>query len=723
MRWLPGWRFVLGAFLTVVALGAGAFALAYATIDVPEPDDFALAESTTVYYADGETEMGSFAEVDRQAVALDSLPEHVAHAVVASEDGSFYENPGVDARGLVRALWNNVRGLPTQGGSTLTQQYVERYYVGETTTSYIGKFRETILALKTDQSQTKEEILQNYLNTIYFGRGAYGIEVAAQEYFGKSASELNVSESALLAAVIPAPSAWDPANDREAAEQRWNRVLNLMVEDGWLSQADREAAEFPETIAPNEENIYGGPNGYLLQMVRNELVNEAGMSEEEIDTRGLDIVTTIDERSQEAAVQAVDNLPEDRPENNHVALVSIDPRNGGVVALYGGPDFVEQGQNDATQSRAQGGSTFKPFTLVAALENGLTLDSTFPSYSPMEIEGYDFAVENFDSPVNRGYIDVTEATVNSVNTVYAQMNVEVGPENTVDVATRAGLPEDTPGLVATPSNVLGPASPRPIDLATAYATFASQGVRHDTHILGEVRDADGNTIYQPDTDGERVFDQDVMADATYAMQQVVERGTGVTASEIGRPAAGKTGSSNAYRSAWFSGFVPQLSTTVAMFQTGEDGSEEVLSGFGGQSIISGSTFPTQVWRDYMAVATEGMPIEEFPPRSEPVYTPPPVTEQPEAPEEPTEEETTEEPTLEEETSEEPTTEEPTTEEPTEEPSEPTDEPTDTPTESPTTPEPEPTQEPTQGPTDSGTGRGGSRGPFDDLLGGDDSDGG
>src|SRR5690606_20619669 len=210
---------------------------------------------------------------------------------------------------------------------------------------------------------------------------------------------------------------------------------------------------------------------------------------------------------------------------------------------------------------------------------------------------------------------------------------------------------------------------------------------------------------------------------TYAMQQVVERGTGVTASEIGRPAAGKTGSSNAYRSAWFSGFVPQLSTTVAMFQTGEDGSEEVLSGFGGQSIISGSTFPTQVWRDYMAVATEGMPIEEFPPRSEPVYTPPPVTEQPEAPEEPTEEETTEEPTLEEETSEEPTTEEPTTEEPTEEPSEPTDEPTDTPTESPTTPEPEPTQEPTQGPTDSGTGRGGSRGPFDDLLGGDDSDGG
>ncbi|MFC7403898.1 transglycosylase domain-containing protein [Georgenia alba] len=713
MRWLPSWRFVLGAFLACIAAGAAVFAVAYAAIDVPEPDDFALAESTTVYYADGETEMGSFSEVDRQVVQYDSLPEHVSEAIVSSEDRTFYENNGIDIRGIVRALWNNVRGLPTQGGSTLTQQYVERYYVGETTTSYLGKFRETILALKIDQSQTKEEILGNYVNTIYFGRGAYGIEVAAQEFFGKPASELTLSESALLAGIIPSPSNWDPAVDREAAEHRWNRVLDLMLADGRITEQERQEAEFPETVEPNRENIYGGPNGYLLQMVRSELVNDAGMTEEEIDTRGLDIVTTIDQRSQQAAVDAVDNLPEDRPDNNRVALVSIDPRNGGVVAMYGGPDFVEQSQNDATQSRAQAGSTFKPFALIAALENGMTLDDVYPSYSPMEIEGYDFAVENFDSPIDRGYIDLTEATVNSVNTVYAQMNVDVGPENTMDAAVRAGLPEDTAGLIASPSNVLGPSSPRPVDLATAYATIASQGVRHDTHIVAEARDAEENTVYTANTEGERVFDQDVMADTTYAMSQVVERGTGITASEIGRPAAGKTGSSNAYRSAWFSGFVPQLSTTVSMFQVGDDGSEEVLSGFGGVSTVAGSTFPTQVWRDYMAVATEGMEIQDLPEPTEPLWTPPPVPEEPIEPtEEPTEELTSEEPTTEE-----PTTEEPTTEEPTEEPT--TEEPTE---EEPT--EEEPTEEePTETPTDDGTGenqgdRGNRRGGLGGILDGD-----
>ncbi|WP_341359683.1 transglycosylase domain-containing protein [Georgenia sp. M64] len=639
-RWLPSWRVVLGVALTAAAVLIGLFAAAYAQTEVPEPDDFALAQSTTVYYADGETPMGSFAEVERASVPLDTLPEHVSGAVIASEDRGFYENNGVDPRGIARALWNNVRGLPTQGGSTLTQQYVERYYTG-TTTSYLGKFKETILALKIDQSQTKDEILENYLNTIYFGRGAYGVEKAANAYFDKPAAELSVAESALLAGIIPAPSAWDPAVSPDRAQERWERVMSLMVEDGWISQEDRDAAQYPEAVAPSTENLFGGTNGYLLDMVRGELVNKAGMSEEEIETRGLSIVTTIDQRNQDAAVQAVDNLPDDRPANNQVALISIDPATGGIVALYGGPDFVERPLNNATQAVAQGGSTFKPFTLVAALESGIPLEEEYQSFSPMAIPGYDFEVSNFDQ-VNRGWIDLVEATENSVNTVYAQLNVEVGPEKTVDVATRAGLPEDTPGLVATPSNVLGPASPNPIDTATAYATFAAQGERHEAHIVAEVRDGDGNTVFAGNTEGERVFDPQVMADATYAMQQVVSSGTGVTASEIGRPAAGKTGSSNDYRSAWFSGFVPQLSTTVAMFQPGEDGTEEILTGFGGVEPISGGSFPTQIWRDYMMVATEGMEILEFPERSEPVRPEPAPAPAPTTVE-PTEEATTEEP--------------------------------------------------------------------------------
>ncbi|MDX5317907.1 MAG: penicillin-binding protein, partial [Actinomycetes bacterium] len=486
MRWLPSWRVVLGTFLTLAAVGAGLFFAAYQSIAIPEPDDFSQAETTNVYFADGETLMGSYAEFDRRSVDFETLPPHVGHAVVASEDRTFFENRGIDLRGIARALWNNLRGLPTQGGSTITQQYVERYYTG-TTTSYTGKFREAILAVKIDRQSTKEEILGNYLNTIYFGRGAYGIEVAAQNFFGKPASELTISESALLAGIIPSPSNYDPAVSPEVAEQRWNRVLDLMAEDEWITQEERDAQRFPEVIEYVRADTFAGPNGYLLDMVRTELAEEAGIEEGELNTAGLSVVTTIEKPRQDAAVAAVDNLPEDRPENNRVGLVSIDPTTGRIVALYGGPDFVEQSRNAVTQDRAQGGSTFKPFTLIAALEDGASLLDQYESYSPMEIPGYDFEVSNFDSR-DRGSIDLIRATQDSVNTVYAQLNVEYGPERTVDVATRLGIPEDTPGLVATPSNVLGPASPHAIDTATAFGTIAAGGVRHDPFIVDSVTD-------------------------------------------------------------------------------------------------------------------------------------------------------------------------------------------------------------------------------------------
>ncbi len=660
MRWLPSWRVVLGTVAVIAAVGAGLFFAAYQSIAVPEPDDFSQAETTNVYYADGETLMGSYAEYDRTSVDFATLPLHVGHAVVASEDRTFFENEGIDLRGIARALWNNLRGLPTQGGSTITQQYVERYYVG-TTTSYTGKFKEAILAIKIDNQQDKEEILGNYLNTIYFGRGSYGIEVAAQNYFGKPASELTVSESALLAGVIPSPSNYDPAVDRATAEQRWNRVLDLMVEDEWITQDERDTQTFPTTIEPTRADTFAGPTGYLLDMVRTELVEDAGIEEAELNTAGLTVVTTIEKPRQDAAVAAVDSLPEDRPENNRVGLVSMDPDTGRIVALYGGPDFVEQSRNAVTQDRAQGGSTFKPFTLIAALEDGASLRDQYESYTPMEIPGYDFPVSNFDS-ANRGSIDLIRATRDSVNTVYAQLNVEYGPERTVEVATKLGMPEDTPGLIATASNVLGPASPRAIDTATAFGTIASGGVRHDPFIVDSVTDREGNVRYKGTSDGDRVVDGDVIANATHAMRAVVEGGTGRTASEIGRPAAGKTGSSNDYRSAWFAGFVPQLVTVVNMYQVGPDGEEEELTGFGGVNIVAGGTWPTRVWTDYMSVALEGVEVEDFP---EPDIKTPTRTPSP--------------------------TPEPTTPTPTPTPT-PTEEPTPTPT-----PTPEPTPEPTKDP--------------------------
>src|SRR5699024_5222773 len=311
----------------------------------------------------------------------------------ASEDQRFYSNVGVDPVGILRALWNNLTTDSRQGASTLTMQYVERYYTGQTD-GYIDKFREAILALKIDQQQSKDEILSHYMNTIYFGRGAYGIERASQEYFGHPASELTVSESALLAGIIPSPGNWDPAVNPDMAHARWQRTLDYMVASGYISQAEADEQEFPETAGSKDADTYGGTDGYLLVMIRDELLAN-GFTKDQIDSGGLEIVSTIDQDKQAAAVEAAENLPDDKPEGVRVALTSIDNDTGGIIALYGGHDYLERQSNNATQDIAQGGSTFKAFGLIAALENGATLEASFPSYSPMTVNGY--TINNFDS--------------------------------------------------------------------------------------------------------------------------------------------------------------------------------------------------------------------------------------------------------------------------------------------------------------------------------------
>lgn len=690
MRWFPSWRFVFGSIFLLIATGAGIFTYLYTTTDIPEPGDFALAQSTTVSYADGESSLGSFSEVRRTSVPLETLPDYVPHAVVASEDQRFYENPGIDVIGLARAAINNVTGGARQGGSTLTQQYVERYYVG-TTTDIPGKLRELVLALKIDQEQSKDEILENYLNTIYFGRGSYGIEEASQAYFGIPASELSLEQAALLVAVIPSPSAWDPAVNEDKARQRWERVLNRMLQDGWITTDDLRTVTFPETVEPTQLNIYEGPNGYLLQTAREELIASGEFTAEEIDTAGLHIVLTIDEDMQAAAVDAVNLLPDDRPTNNHVGLVSVDPSNGEIKALYGGADYLQRQRNAVTQDRAQAGSTAKPFALVAAMEQGIPLTARYRSDSPMVIGGTEFV--NYQG-YGLGNISLIQATAQSVNTSFVLLNEEVGPEGTRDVMVRAGIPEDTPGLENNLANVLGPYSPRPIDQVRAFSTFAAQGERTTPHIVREVRDRDGNVIYRGNTLSERVFDSDDMANLTYALQQPVSAGgTAPQISALGRPVAGKTGSSSYYMSAWFAGYIPQLVTVVDMYQVGADGNEEPLTGFGGVELVAGGTFPAQVWLDYMMVVTEGMEIEDFP---APVATSAPPAPAPEP--EPTEEEsTTEEPTEEETTTEEPTTEPPASDPTSEEPDDPTPS-----TEQPTSASPSgPSDDPSSDPSGSG----------------------
>lgn len=616
MRWLPSWRFILGSFLLLVCLAVGGFVVAYSMVDVPSPSEFAQAQTTTVYYADGTTKMGEFAEIDRTIIDTSGLPDYVGKAVVASEDRTFYSNQGVDPKGIIRALWNNLSGGATQGASTLTQQYVKNYYV-DTTSSYAGKFQQAIMAIKIDRSQSKEQILDSYLNTVYFGRGAYGIEAAAQAFFDKSAAELTVSESALLAGILPAPSAWDPTINPDKAQERWQRVMEYMLTDGYITQDQYDSAVYPETVTTQTDELYGGPNGYLLRMVRAELEAKAGLTPEQIDTGGYKIVTTIVQKDQEAAVAAAESLPEGYSPNLRVALVSMDSTTGGIVALYGGSDYLSNQVNAATDAVAQAGSTYKPFALVGALENGATLSNGYNGYSPMIIDGTSY--QNFQG-TSYPWSNLIKATQDSINTVYLQLNQDLGPEVTNEVAIRAGYPEDTIGMNNYVQNVLGSASPHTIDIATAYATFSAQGTRHEAHIVASVTNAAGSVVHEASTTGEKVFADDVMADATYAMQQVVNQGSGTAALELGRPIAGKTGSSSDNKSAHFAGFTPQLATVVTLFQTGPNGEEESITPWGDYEEITGSTYPVEIFNSYMSVALEGLPVLDFPERSDRSYT-------------------------------------------------------------------------------------------------------
>ncbi|WP_159449112.1 transglycosylase domain-containing protein [Demequina sp. NBRC 110055] len=607
---------LLLAILAVTIAGIVALVIAYMRLEIPEPDDFAQAQSSVFYYADGETELGRLGVADRESVGIDTLPEYVPHAFVAAEDRTFYTNPGINIPGMVKALWDTIVLNEPRGGSSITQQYVERYYVGETTTSIPGKINETLMALKIDQEQSKDEVLENYLNTIYLGRGAYGIEAASREFYDKHAADLTLAEAAMLAGIVPAPSAWDPKEDHDKAEQRWNYVLDGMVDAEFLAQDERDAETvFPEPIEYSNQDIFAGPEGYLLQTALDEVEAKTGISRDDVESQGYRIITTIVRSHQEAAEAAVADMPDDHADNLEVGALTIDADTGAITSMYGGEDYLARQRNAVTQDVAQAGSTFKPFALVAGLERGIGLESRYEGNSGIEFPGFDAPVRNFNDR-DYGWVDLIEATQNSINTAYVGLNEDVTPQATMETAIRAGLPEDTLGLEANLSNVLGSASPHAIDMASAYATFASGGIRTTPHIVAELRDAEGQTAYEADPESERVFSEDVMADTTYAMQQVVEGGSGRTAASLGRPLAGKTGTSNDNRSAWFVAFSPQIVGAVTLYQVGEDGSAERIDPFGGYSQITGSTVPADVWTAMMGPILEDYEVEEFPERAD-----------------------------------------------------------------------------------------------------------
>ncbi|MDN5963338.1 MAG: penicillin-binding protein [Actinomyces sp.] len=612
-----GRRIGLGIVFTVLGgliAGLAAFLILYARLDVPAADQVALSQTTTVYYADGTTEMGTFSEINRTIIDPSTLPDYVGQAVVASEDRTFYTNAGIDLKGILRALVNNVRGGERQGGSTLTQQYVERYYVGETT-SYTGKVKEAVLAVKINREQSKDEILGNYINTIYFGRGAYGIEAASKAYFGHPAADMSVSEAAMLAGIIPAPSAWDPALDPDKAQERWQRVLDLMVEDGHISQADADAATFPDTIPPSEGNTsMTGTTGYLMQQVRTELEATGTFTDEQIDTGGLSIISTIDKTKQDAAVAAASSMTEVEGWNGdtmHTALSSVDPATGEIVAEYAGADYQKRQQNAVTDDIAQAGSTFKTFALLAHAEKGGSIMDTYDGSSPERFDGLTDPVQN-DGNYSFGRVTLKKAAEYSINTAFVSLNEQVGPATTMEAAIQAGIPQDTNGLEPTLLNVLGFAAPHNIDITRAYATIASGGMKVDPHIVREVKDASGATAYATPVDPQRVFQAaDVSAIMPGLKAAMGADGTGEKAAALGRIVAGKTGTSEDQRSAQFVAMVPQLVTAVSMYQSDAEGNSVRLDDIGGLDQFHGGDWPADVWVKYMSVAVQDLPDEDF----------------------------------------------------------------------------------------------------------------
>lgn len=604
-------KWVLGITGALLALGIGAFAYLYATTEIPQPESIAVAENTTVYYADGTTPIGTFSEQNREIIDCSVLPDYVGQAVVASEDRSFYTNRGIDLVGIARAFWNNLTTGSRQGGSTITQQYAERYYLGETT-SYLGKAREAILALKIAQAQDKDQVLCNYMNTIYLGRGTYGIQAAAKAYFGKEAKDLTVAEAAMLAGIIPSPSSWDPAIDPEQAQARFTRVLRIMQEDGYITAQEQQEAQFPQTIEYTQQNSYQGANGYLLQMVRDELTGDGTFSAEQLDTGGYAIVTTIDKSKQDLMYSVVSPAQNGMqgviPDGMEFGGISVNAKDGSIISVYAGEDYLTKQLNQATQSVYEIGSTMKPMALLGAIQEGVNLDTVFNGNSPRKFDGIADPVGNFGN-MSYGNVNLYTATAQSLNTVYMDVQAKLGTQRIAEIAKEAGAESDA--LDGTnPFTVLGNNALTTKDVARMYATIANQGNRPNIHIVSSVKNTDGEDIYKAPTETTQVFDANDTALVTKAMTGTVQNGTATEALAVGHNLAMKTGTANDSYAASAVGFTPSVVSVFAMWYPDANGNPQEVPAFGGWS--GGSDYPVHLFTQYMTQALAGTDNETFP---------------------------------------------------------------------------------------------------------------
>lgn len=644
-RWSRLWWLNLLAAVFVAWIAAD-FAVEYSLAKVPLPPEVKLPSTSEVYDRDGNLIATYRDEVTRFIIDTDQLPDHVWQAVLAAEDRRFFEHEGISPAGMVRAAWANVTsGEVQQGGSTLTQQYIKNAVLKDSSRTVDRKLKEAILAIKLERAYSKEEILDFYLNTVYFGRGAYGIEAAAGVYFAKDAAKLTLHESAYLAGLIPAPSAYD---DRKTGTERRNRVLKAMRAEGYITDEEeaRAADRRLKFRIDSPLRAHQQPAAYFLEWLRKEyLYPRFGDC---LYRCGLKIYTTIDLDMQEKAEEAISanlGLPED-PE---AALVSMSP-DGAVRAMVGGRAFNSvkkaRGFNFATDGRRQAGSAFKPFTLLRAYEENISPASRFSGASPNTIEDPACAGrEGIWQPENYGgssygMLDLNSATANSVNTVYAELISEVGPADVADLVERFGFEGSAGKIQAHCSLSLGTLDVSVLEMARAYAGLAGRGALPQVTPIRWVEGRGGRCLLGYSVSSKmkcretvksrpkQIVDENIVDVLTQSLEGVVEYGTGMSAG-IGRPVAGKTGTTQDNRDAWFAGYTPQLATVVWMGYPVEPGPDKkpgtrddvspLMQGCGIPERcrpvhgidVTGGSFPASIWSAFMAAALEGTEPTDF----------------------------------------------------------------------------------------------------------------
>jgi penicillin-binding protein 1A len=630
MRLMPGWPrrhllrrmlqlFLLPPMLAVALIGFGLTVsktfgaptakLVHSYTDLTVPKEPRLPQTTYLYDRHGRLITTLHAEVNRTEVPLKEISIHLQDATIAVEDKDFYKHGGIDPKALLRAAIADVQsGQIVQGGSTITQQYVKLVFTGSERT-LSRKMKEAVIAEKLDRMYTKNQIVEKYLNLVYFGHGAYGAEAAAETYFGVHATKLSAVQSALLAGMIRAPADYDPAKHKARAKARRDLVLRKMGEQGYLTP-EKAAQLVNRPIKIRKSTKAPVPAAYFTSYVSRLLQKKVG--QEQTFTGGLQVNTTLDWDMQQAAEKAVaSRLPD--PHDPSAALVAMDPRTGEILAMVGGRNFTRAKFNLATQAHRQTGSAFKVFTFTEAMQQGYDPHASMsgPPHATIDDQrcfdptaNKPWEVSNY-ADESAGTMSLFDSLAHSVNTIYAQLVVDVGPDKVAKTARRMGIRSE---LEPVCSITLGSQSVTPLDMTVAYSTLASRGVRHWPQAVRAARSPGGKVLLREDKSGKQVIDRNDADLVTMAMQGVIQKGTG-TAANIGRPAAGKTGTAQNYQDAWFCGFVPQVSACVWVgYPKTEDRPMENIHGF---AHVFGGSIPALIWRDFMASAVKGMRILDF----------------------------------------------------------------------------------------------------------------